>query len=139
MNDPERYDFREIDNSIGSASNLPYLPLILTHRGHSLSVEGLLDTGSAVNVLPFDIGRELGASWEQQTTLVKLTGNLAQLEARVLIVSATVGQFPLARLAFAWTLSDEIPLILGQINFFLEFDVCFYRSRSFLEIRPKQR
>ena len=25
--------------------------------------------------------------------------------------------------------SLNIPLILGQINFFLEFDVCFYRSK----------
>ena len=29
------------------------------------------------------------------------------------------------------------PLILGQANFFLEFDVCFYRSKLEFEIKPK--
>lgn len=66
-----------------------------------------------------------------------LTGNLADLEAKVLIVSGTVGQFPSVRLAFAWTQADDIPVILGQVNFFLEFDVCFYRTQLAFEIKPK--
>jgi hypothetical protein len=41
-------------------------------------------------------------------------------------------------LAFAWTQASNIPLILGQANFFLEFDVCFSRVRSEFEVRPKQ-
>jgi len=68
---------------------------------------------------------------------VKLTGNLAQQEARVLIMTGTVSNFPSVQLAFAWTKSDDIPLILGQVNFFMEFDVCFYRSQSAFEIKPK--
>jgi hypothetical protein len=27
--------------------------------------------------------------------------------------------------------------LLGRMNFFLEFDVCFYRSQLAFEIRPK--
>ena len=38
------------------------------------------------------------------------------------------------RLAFAWVNSDSIPVILGQINFFLEFDVCFYRSKGMFDV-----
>lgn len=34
-------------------------------------------------------------------------------------------------------LSDDTPLLLGRMNFFLEFDVCFYRSQLAFEIRPK--
>jgi hypothetical protein len=67
-----------------------------------------------------------------------LSGNLAACEARALIVSAVVGNFPAARLAFAWARTDAVPVLLGQVNFFMEFDVCFYRSRSFFEVRPKQ-
>jgi hypothetical protein len=79
----------------------------------------------------------LGAVWEEQTVPLRLTGNLAHYEARALLVFATVGRFPPVRLAFAWTLADEVPLILGQMNFFMEFDVCFYRSRQFFEVRPR--
>ena len=39
------------------------------------------------------------------------------------------------RLAFAWTNSNDLPVILGQVNFFFEFDVCFLRSRLLFEIR----
>ena len=138
MAEARRFPYKEIDRFAGTASSLPYMPLTLTYQDTSLSTEGLLDTGSAVNVLPYDVGLELGAVWERQTVPVTLTGNLSQQEARVLIVSSAVGEFVPIRLALAWTQANTIPLILGQVNFFLEFDVCFYRSMSFVEIRPKQ-
>ena len=130
-----RFAFTEVDKSLGAASSLPYLPLTLSHHDASLSVSGLLDTGATVNVLPYDLGGQLGAVWEQQTIPVRLTGNLARFEARVLIVSATVGEFPMVRLAFAWTRANGVPLVLGQVNFFLEFDVCFFRSQKVFEVR----
>lgn len=137
LSEAQRFPFSEADKLLGAASSLPYLPLTLTHRKCSLSVSGLLDTGATVNVLPYDIGRRLNAVWEQQTTPVYLTGNLARFEARVLIVTATVSQFEPVRLAFAWTRAKNIPLILGQVNFFLEFDVCFYRAQKIFEVKPK--
>ena len=77
----QRFSFTEIDKSLGAASSLPYLPFTLSHQDTSLSVSGLLDTGATVNVLPCDTGRQLGAVWDQQTTPVHLTGNLARFEA----------------------------------------------------------
>jgi hypothetical protein len=132
----EQFPFVEMDPAVGAASRLPYLPLLLTLQ-HSVPVSALLDTGSAVSVLPHAIGLQLGAVWEQQLTPVRLTGNLAQAEARVLVANGVVGTFPPVRLAFAWTKLDNVPVILGQVNFFLEFDVCFFRARSVFEVRPK--
>jgi hypothetical protein len=133
----ERFPFAEREPSLGAASLSPLLPITLIGP-NSVSVVGLLDTGATVNVLPHALGEQLGLVWEQQTTLVTLSGNLAACEARVVVVSAVVGQFPPVRLAFAWTRTEEIPVLLGQVNFFMEFDVCFYRSRSLFEVRPKQ-
>ena len=45
--------------------------------------------------------------------------------------------FPAVNLAFAWTQAPDIPLILGQANFFFEFDVCFFRARSEFEVCPQ--
>jgi hypothetical protein len=126
-----------MDPALGAASRLPYLPLFLTSQGRTISALALVDTGSTVNVLPYDAGLQLGALWEQQTTSLRLTGNLAGQEGRVLLVTGTVGKFPSVRLAFAWTKANTIPIILGQINFLLEFDVCFFRARSLFEIKPK--
>lgn len=134
----ERFSYSEGETASRSASSLPYLPLSLTYQQQVVEVSGLLDSGATVNVLPYQVGLRLGAEWERQTIPVKLTGNLAQQEARVLIVSATVSKFSPVRLAFAWTKSEEVPLILGQVNFFMEFDVCFFRSQSAFEVKPKQ-
>jgi hypothetical protein len=53
------------------------------------------------------------------------------------VLSAVVGSFPPVRLAFAWAQTDAVLVILGQVNFFLEFDVCFFRSQGVFEVRPK--
>jgi hypothetical protein len=132
----ERYPFVERDPSLGLASLAPFLPITLVGTT-SISVSAL-DTGAAVNVLPYSVGEQLGAVWERQTTTMTLSGNLAACEARALVVSAVVGKFPSVRLAFAWAKTDEVSVLLGQVNFFLEFDVCFYRSRALFEVRAKQ-
>ncbi len=112
------------------------MPIIL-QAAQTVAVSALLDTGAAVNVLPYNIGLQLGFIWDQQTTTVELTGNLASVEARVILITATVAQFPPVRLAFAWAKQDTIPVILGQVNFFMEFDICFFRSRAQFEVKPR--
>jgi hypothetical protein len=99
----------------------------------------MLDSGAAVNVLPYSLGMQLGFEWDQQTQALELSGNLASVEARVIVVSAVVASFAAVRLAFAWAKVDAVSVILGQVNFFLEFDVCFFRSRAVFEVRPKER
>jgi len=138
MVDKVRFTFTEVNPALGALSTLPYLPLILTYQSQSLSVSGLLDTGSSVNVLPYDMGLRLGAVWERQRLSVPLGGNLGRFEARALVLTATVEQFPPVDMAFAWTRDRNAPLILGHMNFFLAFDVCFYRSELVFEISPKR-
>ena len=79
----------------------------------------------------------MGLIWEDETLSVLLAGNLARFEARAVIVDAQVSSFPMVNLAFAWTQTNDIPLILGQANFFFEFNVCFFRARSEFEVCPK--
>ncbi|MFB2937258.1 hypothetical protein ACE1B6_18580 [Aerosakkonemataceae cyanobacterium BLCC-F154] len=118
-------------------STLPYLPIVLTYQNQSVSTTGLLDTGSSVNVLPYEMGLRLGAVWERQRLSVPLGGNLARFEARALVLTANVERFSTVELAFAWTQDRNAPLILGQMNFFLAFDVCFYRAELAFEISSK--
>lgn len=134
---PVRFDYADTAASRTDGSRLAYLPITLSHGTNVLDVEGLLDTGSTVNVLPYAVGLQLGFVWEQQPTQVHLTGSLARLPARGVIVSGHVASFPPVELVFAWTQATEVPLILGQVNFFMEFDVCFFRSQAAFEVQPK--
>jgi hypothetical protein len=113
---------------------LPTIPITMSYANFSVSANALLDTGSTVNLLPYDIGLQLGAIWEEQTVRLPLAGNLASVEARGLFVHVQIGNLEPVRLAFAWAQANRVPLILGQTNFFREFDVCFQRSRHTLEI-----
>lgn len=136
MRNAQRFDFTERVDSFGVADAIPQLPLTLTYRNSFLPVSALLDTGASVNVLPYRIGLQLGAVWDEQTTVVTLAGNLASVEARGLLITAQIADFAPVRLVFAWSQSDDAPLLLGRMNFFLEFDVCFYRSELVFDVRP---
>jgi hypothetical protein len=138
MTKTQRFSFIEGYDTFGVPDALPKLPLTLTYRNSSVDVSGLLDTGASVNVLPYSVGIQLGAIWEEQTTSVILAGNLAPVEARGLLVSAQIGSFEPVRLVFAWCLSDNVPLLLGRMNFFLEFDVCFYRADLAFEVHSRK-
>ena len=137
MLDGKRFPFIERTNSAGLSSTMPYLPITLTYRDHSVEATALLDTGASVNVLPYELGVQLGLTWEEQTVPIQLSGNLARAETRGVVLSGTVDDFTSVLLAFAWTQSREAPLILGHMNFFAEFDVCFYRADLAFELRPR--
>ncbi len=99
----QRFPFIERTNSAGLSSVMPYLPITLSYRDRSLEMMALLDTGASVNVLPYEVGLQLGADWEDQTVPIQLSGNL------------------------------------GHMNFFAEFDVCFYRADLAFELHPRAK
>jgi hypothetical protein len=138
MPDVQRFPFVEARDGFGDIDVVPRLPLRLCYGDRQLEASGLLDTGASASVLPYSIGRDLGAIWQNQTLSVQLAGNLAPVEARGLALLCHVGDFPPVRLVFAWSQTDDVPLLLGRMNFFAEFDVCFYRSRLLFEVRQKE-
>ena len=117
---------------------MPYVPMRLLNNGQTTINEyALVDSGSSINVMPYSIGTRLGFVWEDQNTAIKLTGNLASLQAKGVVVNAQVGDSELIELVFAWARTDDAPFLLGQVNFFMEFDVCFMRSEQVFEIKRK--
>jgi hypothetical protein len=132
-----KYPFLPLKDVDGQSDLMPLLPLKLILNEQALQVHGLLDTAASVSVLPFSVGLALGAIWDEQTAQLELTGNLASFEARALLLTAQIESFPPVRLAFAWSRSDNVPMLLGQTNFFMEFDAYFSRSAMFFEVMPK--
>jgi len=137
MKGSQQFPFLEIKDIYGDVDVVPSLPLTLSYRERAIAVSGLLDTGASVNVLPYSVGCELGAIWEEQNFSVQLAGNLEPIEAKGLAVIAQISNFLPVTLVFAWCQTDNVPVLLGRMNFFLEFDVCFYRARSQFELSPK--
>lgn len=116
---------------------MPDLPIVLRHQSRSMSGVGLVDSGASISVLPYSLGIQLGFDWSTQKAHITLSGNLAQVDARGIVVEAVVGQLPPVRLALAWAKSDHVRFLLGQFNFFEAFDVSFFRTRRiFVTAQP---
>ncbi|MBZ0281438.1 MAG: retroviral-like aspartic protease [Anaerolineae bacterium] len=138
MADSIQFPYQAVQNTQGETALRPMLPISLTYGGNAVQVMGLLDTGADVNVLPYPLGLALEANWLGQKTPLHLSGNLAHYEARGIILTVSIGVLPPARLAFAWTKHETVPLLLGQVNFFAEFDVCFFRSQGMFEVSSRK-
>jgi hypothetical protein len=117
--------------------SLPRLPLLLCRENREVQAVGLVDSGATVNVLPHELGLELGGTWDDRRAIIQLAGNLSNQPAIPFAAIAKIGEFSPVELLFAWVQRPNTPLILGQTNFFLEFDVCFYRSKMEFEVEPK--
>jgi len=64
-------------------------------------------------------------------------GTLSQSSAGLVLIEATIGNLKPVRLAFAWSEAERVPVVLGQMNFFASFDVCFFQTDGRFELTAK--
>lgn len=114
----------------------PFVPVNLRLGGNEIHELAMIDSGADVCVLPRQIGVNLGALWEDQYEVVGLAGLTENLESRRITLNVTVGNLPSIMVPFAWTNSDDVPVILGQSGFFSQFDICFFRSQGKIALKP---
>lgn len=107
----------------------PLLPVSLKGPGTAVESLALVDSGADVNVLPWSLGLRLGFPWNPNKATLRVLGAADRAAAMPVLVPITLGDFPPLTQAFAWCQSDDVPLVLGQTNFFMEFDICFFRSQ----------
>jgi hypothetical protein len=115
----------------------PLLPIELRKGQHSLMEMALIDSGADANMLPFTLGQRLGLDWNSALTLPPASGRLSQIPTKAAFVEGLIVGLPPTVLGFMWVQRDDVPLILGQTNFFLEFDICVFRSQSVFQIQPR--
>jgi hypothetical protein len=132
-----RYKFSTRHPSQTETDSLPRLPLVLRNGEKAVTAIGLVDSGATVNVLPYRLGLQLGFVWQERTATLRLAGNLGEQVAQGVVIMAEVADYTPVRLVFAWIRNDNAPLILGHTNFFMTFDVCFFRSELEFEVKPK--
>ena len=96
-----RFRYSTTVSSQNEFDSLPRIPLVLRHNNQVAEVVGLVDSGATVNVLPYDIGIQLGAVWDERQTIIRLAGNLGNQLAIPVFAIAEIGNFTPVRLAFA--------------------------------------
>lgn len=134
-----RFPYSVNNISQSEFDSLLRLPLTFLQESGTVEALGLVDSGATVNVMPYELGLQLGMAWDDDQAIIQLAGNLGSQPAMPLFALTQVRDMNPVRLAFAWIKNRNAPLILGQVNFFMEFDVCFYRSQLEFEVTPKSR
>ena len=59
-----RFRYSTTDPYQDEFDSLPRIPLTLHYESRSVDVVGLIDSGATVNVLPYQVGTQLGATWD---------------------------------------------------------------------------
>jgi hypothetical protein len=131
-----RLPFTPLNSGTGLIVPMPIVPIQLARGSRTFLTEGLVDSGAMVNVLPLDVGLRLGPDWKSQT-IDMLLGGVFSGPAKGILLEATIGNYPPVQLAFGWYSSNDVRLVLGQTNFFQQFDVSFHASQDYFEVQPK--
>lgn len=132
----ERFSYIPTTAEAGSDGLLPFVPVSLSWRGRSIHAFGLVDSGAAVSVLPYQLGLDLGLNWDQQPLAPRLGGAYRTVETRLAKLMLKIEPFAPIKISMIWA-KTESRLVLGQASFFMGFDICFHRNDAVFEIRPK--
>ncbi|MBX3058806.1 MAG: hypothetical protein KF770_20265 [Anaerolineae bacterium] len=118
---------------------IPLVNISLSNETTTVTVPAVVDSGAALNILPYDVGLSLNLNWDKQTYPLDLGGILTGTRAYAVLLQAKVEPFSPLRLAFAWIdkPGTEVRVLLGQVNFFQEFDIHFYGCDKAFEIAHK--
>lgn len=121
------------------SGGMPVVNIGLAHDDLSLMTPALVDSGAAMNLLPFEYGEQLGFVWAEQRLSLPMGGLLPDAKAFAVPVMVVLGLFPPIELAFAWTdvSQTKLRVLLGQINFFQHFKVTFTAYEHYFEISPR--
>jgi hypothetical protein len=92
-----RFKYSTTSPTQNEFDSLPRLPLSLRREDRIVESIGLVDSGATVNVLPYELGLQLGGVWEDRRAIIQLAGNLGNQPAMTFSAIAQIGEFWLFR------------------------------------------
>jgi len=123
----------------GALFGKPLMTMTLCHDGHEITVSALVDSGATISLLPYEMGRQLGFVWKEQTIPLQLGGPLKGIPAVAVLVNGQISGLPETPLVMAWVAKTEHPIrpILGQVNFFQQYKITFEGYTNTFDVCPK--
>jgi hypothetical protein len=107
---------------------VPTATVEIKYRKLSLSCEMLVDTGAYLSMVPYQIGIELGLTISEDEILEAGGVGGVSIPHMVKEVELQIGENSI-HTRIGWALTDEVPLLLGRLDVFNEFDIEFSQSR----------
>ncbi len=119
------------------AVRLPRLAIdLVSSTTQKKDLSALVDSASTTSVIPYTLGRELGLEWDE--SIFPEIQPIRGFKTLGVMLGTVFQDFGLIELGFSWVQSDTFPLILGQIDFFQHFRICFDAEGKFFTVERKQ-
>jgi hypothetical protein len=115
---------------------MPFLECSLSSESARIRVSALVDSGATLNIMPYEIGEQLGLVWSEQRLPLDMGGTLGGTRAFAVSLHGQIGSFPPVEMIFAWVERSNIRMLLGHVNFFQLFRVTFDDKAGCFHIAP---
>lgn len=140
--EPQRYSYTaQIRRGSIDYSYRPLIDVEVGGESESRSFKALVDSGTDVTIMDNAIAELLGISSENRKS-AQLSGVGESKEGFIAPVSLRVEKFPDRvynfEVIFVENLSNNFEIILGQQDFFLNFDITFQKSKNTFYLTPVQ-
>ena len=124
------FDFREEQSRLFGRILRPVARIILINGAIEVPEHLYVDSGADITLIPKSVGDILGFKIEKSDEVTEIKG-IGEREVPIIIkrVKMKIGnKFFDTRIA--WALIEEVPLLLGRVDVFNLFDICFKKNKK---------
>lgn len=124
------FDFREEHSRLFGSILRPVARIILVNEGKEFPEHVYVDSGADISLIPKSVGDTLGFEIEKTDKIIEIKG-IGERGVPIIIknIQMKIGD-RLLNTRIAWALIEEVPLLLGRLDVFKLFNVCFKKNKK---------
>jgi hypothetical protein len=127
-----RYHYRRERGSLGKIAR-PVANVILENNGSQVETSMYIDSGADLTMIPLRFGRAIGLKQSSSDAIRQIRGisgsGIPYLLKKIVLVLN--GEKLKARIA--WALVEEVPLLLGRMDIFNQFQIIFDERKEWVD------
>jgi len=131
------YRYKEMPSKITGTIKRPIARIQMwsSKLNRWINVEGFLDSGADITLIPFGLGRMLGFKIDEDN--VKVLGGVGEGRLSVCIVE---GKIRIGALEFnariGWAFDNKVPTLIGRLDIFDKFNITFKEKEGKIIFEP---
>lgn len=138
-----KFDYRKIPSSNNPADpwvNVPHLPIRLSIQDRSIDMYALVDSGADASLFHASLAAKLGINLTSglKHSFMGISGDKVEGYFHTVRLQV-IGMNESIEIAVAFTESPGVGALLGQADFFENYQVKFERYKKRMEINPAKK